>query len=207
MKLEKLTYPLYFMMHPFAGSDGLKWEKKGSFRSSLAVLVLLFAVNVFSKQSTGFLFNYNRKEDINTLLILAGTFFVFLLWVVANWSLTTFMGGEGKFIDIWIGSSYALMPYITISFIIAVVSNFVSLDAEPFLRYGSIGALVWSFIIVVIFLSTIHQYSLKQTITNIVLTFVGMAVVIFLLILIFSLFQQLYIFLYTLFNEIMFRIE
>ena len=52
----------------------------------------------------------------------------------------------------------------------------------------------------------IHQYTLKKVIVSILLTVFGMLVMAFLILMLYSLVQQIYVFAYTVFSEIKFRL-
>ena len=51
-----------------------------------------------------------------------------------------------------------------------------------------------------------HQFTARQTLWNLLLTVFGMLIIAFIALLIYSLFQQVYVFIFTIFNEIMFRL-
>jgi hypothetical protein len=116
------------------------------------------------------------------------------------------MDGEGRFSEIWIAASYALFPFIVVSLPEAVISNFLAQREGAFLGMMSVIANGWSLIFLIAAMKEIHQFSLKKTIISMLLTVLGMGVIIFLGVLIFSLFQQLFIFLYTVYSEIKFRL-
>ena len=66
---------------------------------------------------------------------------------------------------------------------------------------------VWSIVLMISAMKAVHQYSLTKTIVSIVLTLVAMLLILFLAILLLSLFQQVYVFVYTVYTEISYRIR
>jgi hypothetical protein len=54
-------------------------------------------------------------------------------------------------------------------------------------------------------LSGIHEYTFTQTVVSTFLTIVGVLIVIFLILLVGSLLQQAYLFLYSIANELLYR--
>ena len=52
-----------------------------------------------------------------------------------------------------------------------------------------------------------HQYTFTKTIVCIILTVIGMLLILFLLVLLMSLFQQVWLFFYTIYTEILYRIR
>jgi len=199
-------YPFYILGHPIEGYEELRWNKKGSLLISNIILFLWFFAVVFAWQDTGFIFNGSRPDKLNILLILSSTIGLFALWAMVNWSLCTLMDGEGRFKDIWVISSYALLPYVLISYIITILSNILVLDEGVFLQYLNIIAVGWSICLLVSGMKVIHQYSLKKTIISLFFTLLGMSVVIILAVLVLSLFMQVYGFFNSIYSEIRFRL-
>lgn len=199
-------YPFYLLLHPSVGFEGIKWYKKGSIKVSIAILFVFFVVSIFVRQTTGFIFNFNRPDKLNLFMEFTKTIIPFLLWVVANWSLCTLMDGEGKFSEIWVASSYALWPFVVISIPEAVISNLLTQREGTFLGMMQVIAIGWSLVFFISAMKEIHQFNFKKTIVSMLLTVLGMGVIIFLGVLIFSLFQQLYIFIVTVYSEIKFRL-
>lgn len=207
MENSRVLYPLYVMLHPFDGYGEMKWGKgKGSVPVALFVLALLFTSNIAIRQGTGFVFNNNRPDKLNILLELAYTAIPFLLWVISNWSFCTLMDGEGKFREICIFSAYALTPLVVFTVPAVILSNFMILQEGTFLNLYNSVLKIWTFVLMVIAMKEVHQYSIKKTFASMALTVVGMAIIIFLAMLILSLFQQLFIFISTVYSEIMYRI-
>lgn len=207
MNLQNQTalYPLHMMLHPIDASDGIKWQKKGSYIVSAALVVLAFLTAVLERQATGFIFNPHRLDRINIINILLVTFAMAALWIIANRALTTLMDGEGRTSEIIIGSCYSLLPYIAMTLFTVVLSHFLTHDMAVFLTYIKVGGYIWSGMVIFQVMRVIHQFSVKQTLWNLALTVVGMMIIAFIILLIYSLFQQVYVFLFTIFNEIMFR--
>lgn len=205
MQLKERQYPLYIMFHPFDGYQEMKHNKKFSLGLSCLILFLWFAAEILDWDSTGFIFNWKRPEQLNVYLVMVQTFIVFLLWVVANWALCTLMDGEGRFVEIWVASAYALIPYIITSFIVTIFSNVLVYQEGTFLQYAAIIGQIWSVALLFVGMQEIHQYSVKKTLISMFFTVVGIGIIIFLCVLLFSLFQQLYVFLYTIYSELKFR--
>ena len=206
MRNRTALYPLHMMIHPIDASDGIKWQKKGSYVVSAILVVMAFLTAVLERQATGFIFNPHRLDRINIVNIMLVTFVVVILWIIANRALCTLMDGEGRTSEIIIGSCYALMPYIAMSLLAIVLSHFLTHDMGVFLTYIQVFGYIWSGLVLFQVMRVIHQFSVKQTIWNLVLTVVGMLIIAFIVLLIYSLFQQVYVFLFTIFNEIMFRL-
>ncbi len=201
-----IAFVFYIMFHPFDGYWELKYENKARMSIALTLVLLLVIVNALQDQFAGFVVNYNNPLYLNSLNQLLYVLLPFLLWCVANWSLTTLMGGEGKFKEIVIGTAYSLTPMILIYIPTTIWSNFMTVDESAF--YYLLNAIAVSWFLYLFFVSTmtVHQYSVTKTVVTIVLTILAMAFIIFLAMLFFSLVQQVAAFLSTVYSEIAYRL-
>ncbi len=205
MKHGVLTLPITLLMHPVRGFEEVKHGGRGSAAVAAAIVALLFLSEVFNRQLAGFPFNPYRPDRLNILTVLAQTVVPYLLWGVANWALCTLMDGEGRFSEIMIATAYALVPVVLITFLVAAISNLMTLEEGAFLLLAQSVREIWFLALLTIGMKEIHQYSLLRTILSMALTLVGIGIMLFLAVLVFSLFQQLAIFLRTVGSEIMFR--
>lgn len=203
---ENLRHCKYTVFHPVSGFEEVKWNDKGSVAISFVVLFLFFLINVFYQQMMGFAFNMVNPDKISMISIFAISVGGVLLWFVANWAMSSLMNGEGKLRQIWVVTCYSLIPYIVFTALDIIASNFASHEMGVFLVMLYAFGIAWSCIMMFFGMYQIHQLDFKGTVANIFLTIVGIAVMLFIMVLLYSLFQQMYTFLYTIFSEIMFRV-
>lgn len=204
--VKSIQFAFYCMTHPFDGFYDLKKEKRGSYKTAFLICALFWITLVIQRQATGFIFNPNIPEDINILLLLCGVAVVVFLWCITNWSITTLMSGEGTFGNIFMATSYALMPYIVIHIPLALVSRLMT-ESEAMIYQGiSVISFIWTGFLLFAAMLSIHQYTAGKTILSILATALGMGIILFLCVLFFNLIQQLFSFGYNIYNEIIFRI-
>ena len=201
-----LKQSYYTIFHPVNGFDAVKWENAGSIKSCLLIAFLFFLVNVFDAELVGFIFNMRDPDRISILSIFAVSIGGILLWFIANCAVSSLMFTEGKAKHIFILTCYSLLPYIAWEFCYIIASNFVASDMEPFLKMLQFMGLTWSFLLLVFGTYQIHQVTVGKVFIIIVLTAIGVLIMLFLMLLAYSLIQQMYIFAYTLFSEIVFRL-
>lgn len=185
---------------------GYSIQGKGKGWISIVILVFCFLGAVFQRQNTGYIFNYNKLSDLNVLLQLVGVVLPFVMFVIANWVVAMLMNGIGRFRDIWIYSSYCLVPYVLGTFISVLLSN-VLVKEEPFAQYVQTAGIAWSIVVLFIGLMVMHQFSFSQNVLGCLATIFIMAVLMFLLMLVASLGTDLYGFIMTISKEIFFRIS
>lgn len=198
--------PFYTMIHPFNGFWEMKYEKKGRIKVAIVILFLLVIGTIVKRQYNGFVINYNNPDLLNSLDELKFIILPFLLWCVANWSLTTLMDGEGKFKEIVMATAYALLPLVIIYIPQMLYSNVITVDESSFYYMMEAIALVWSCWLLFTGTMTVHQYTAGKTVATMLLTLVVMGIIIFLGVLFFSMLQQMISFVSSIYNEISFRL-
>ncbi len=206
MSIEHLKFPFYLIVHPFNGFWDLKYENKGKLRIALGLLFLFVVTVILKRQYAGFIVNFNRLSELNSIDELKFVVLPFFLWCVANWSLTTLMEGEGKFKEIVIAAGYSLLPMILVNLPTTFISNFLTIKEAPFYYFLDSFAYLWFLYLMFVGTLTVHQYTVKKTVLTIGLTLVVMGVIIFLGLLFFSLIQQIVSFILTIYQELVFRV-
>lgn len=197
---------LYTMVHPVNGFDQVKWEKKGSVCFCFLILAAFFLTNVFDQVLTGFIFNTNNPDKISVPSIFLITMGGFAICYVANWAVSSLMFTEGGQREIFIVLCYTLVPYIICELLYILATNFSNREMSAFLSAIRIVGLIWSGLILLVGMFYVHQLSFGKEILNLVLTVIGILAILFLILLAYSLVQQIYTFLYTICNELVFRL-
>ena len=200
---DSFRYAFYVMTHPFDGFWDLTHEKRGSMAVANTLLILTFLTNLWSMRYTCFLFNDVRWERVNIWTEILGLLAPLLLYVVANWCLTTLFDGKGRMKDVYMGMCYSLTPYILI---MNPVSNFVTEEEGAFLVYFNYLALAWAGGLILVSVMQIHDYSLFKAILAIAFSVAGMMIIVFLIMLFFSLVSDAVAFFISVGKEIMFRL-
>ncbi|GBF72427.1 YIP1 family protein [Paenibacillus sp. 598K] len=203
--LREARYTLHVAFHPFDGFWDLKYEERGRLRMALFILLGVTVTMILKRQFSGYVVNFNHPLSLNSINELKYIVFPFLLWCVANWSLTTLMDGEGKFREIVIATGYAMLPLILVYVPNLLLSNVITLREASFYYLLESVAYLWFLWLLFVGTMTVHQYTVMKTITTMLLTLVVMGVMIFLGLLFFSLIQQFVSFVYTVYQELALR--
>ncbi len=194
------------IIHPVSVFSDM-WEHKDYyFPMSFVSLLILFIAKVAERQTTGFSFNYNNLADFNAPFIFAGVFGIFLLWTIVNWAISTLFDGKAKIKQIWYFSSVALLPYSISLFISVILSNVLVPDEGIFLNWIVYIGIAWSVFLLCAALMIIHDYGFGKVIWSSLFSIVGIIVIAFIAVLIFSLFQQIYGFIQDIVSEIIYII-
>lgn len=203
----ELGWLKHVIFHPVEGYDDLRWKKKGSMKISLVIVLLFFVAMVANRQLTGFQFNGAYVKIFNIVPLFMQSVVYFFAWVVANWAICTLFNGEGSIKKICIYSAYALVPYIVSAYVAVFLSNFLVIDEAVWITAIVYIGLGWSVVLMIQAIKVAHQYTFTKTLLAMVVTIITMLIMLFLAILLISLFQQVYVFVYSVYTEITYRIR
>ena len=206
-EFSEIGWLKHCIFHPVEGFEDLRWKKKGSMKISMIIILLLFVSMVFNRQLTGFQFNTAYVKVFNVVPLIVQSVVYFFTWVIGNWSICTLLDGEGTLKKICIYSAYSLVPYIACTFISVILSNLLVQEESVWIYAIQYVGLGWSVILMIQAMKAVHQYSFGKTLLSIVGTLIAMLIILFLVILLLSLFQQVYVFGYSIYTEITYRIR
>ena len=153
-----------------------------------------------------FSFNSAANTSLDLMYQIRIVLLPIVLFCISNWAVTTLMDGKGTMKDIFTVIGYALVPLGIFKIIAAIVSQVMSLEEDIYLYLLDYCGIIWFAIILVVGIMTVHQYTLKKTVATFVLTVAAATVIIFVVLLFLSLFQEIFGFAYTIYREITLRI-
>ncbi|MBP5605767.1 MAG: YIP1 family protein [Ruminiclostridium sp.] len=205
LDLPAWKWPFYVMRHPFEGYDDLRWKKGYNMKVAWVIVIAFFIISVASAQLTGFLFNDTYVKVFNIVPYFSSSIVLFLTWVVGNWSLCTLFDGEGTMKNIFCVSAYALLPYLFSEVIVIIASNFLLRTEGGFITFFRYLGIVWSVVLMISAMKTVLQYSIPKTLVAMLFTIVAMVIILFLAVLLLTLFQQVFVFGYSVYTELMYR--
>lgn len=201
----KWQWAFYVVRHPFEGFEDLRWKNGYSMKAALCTIFAFFLSSVVNVLMRGFIFGGDVVKVFNVMPYFSSTVLIFFIWVIANWGLCTLFDGEGSMKNICCVSAYALIPYIASTFINTFLSNFLLRTEGAFLDFIYYLGLVWSAVLIINGIRIVHQYTIPKTIIFILLTVLGMLIILFIAILLVSMFQQVFVFGYSIYTELLYR--
>ncbi len=203
---DSLKFALYCITHPLDGFWDLTHEKRGTYAAANTILFVTLLVRIMKLRYTSFVFLRVYWEGINIFLYLASILFPLSLWVIGNWALTTLFDGKGRLGQVYMATCYALTPYPLIQFPLMVFSNFVTVEEAEFYAVLSAISLIWCGLLIVAAMGQIHEYSAGKNILFTVATLFSMLVMIFILMIFFSMISQGVAYIISLVREFLFRL-
>ncbi len=202
IKNKTLNLMLTTAVHPSDNFADIKEKHLGSIPLCLLLLLLFYVVTVMKTISGGFLFSNYDPATFNSIFVLIRSVGLVVLWIVSNWLVCTLLGGKGKMKEIIIVTCYSLLPLIVEGIIYIILSNVLLPSEASFLSILSTIALIYFGIMLVIGMLKIHDYSMGRFLGTTLLTVVGMAIIVFLIIMLVILIQQFGAFVITLVTEL-----
>ncbi|MGN0388361.1 MAG: YIP1 family protein [Suilimivivens sp.] len=203
---DSLKFSLYCISHPLDGFWDLTHERRGTYAAANTILLATLLIRVMKLRYTSFIFMTVYWEGLNIFLYLASVLFPLALWVIGNWALTTLFDGKGRLGQVYMATCYALTPYPLVQFPLMIFSNFVTVDEAEFYSVLSMLSLMYAAILIVVAMGQIHEYSAGKNLLFTIATLFAMLVMIFILMIFFSMISQGVAYFISLARELLFRL-
>ncbi len=192
-------------LHPGDVFGEVKHHNRGSVLYGSILIVAYYVTAIIKETASGFLFRSHTSSAFNSLMVLVQTLGVVLMWTICNWAVCTLMDGKGKIREIFVVTSYSLVPLIISNIVYTIASNFLISGEAAFLNiFVTVMTLLTAFILISGMIK-IHDYSFGEFVGTSILSVLGILIVIFLGIAVFILVQQTYSFILTIIREILYR--
>ncbi len=190
------------LVHPFLTFEEIKEKKQGSLIISAVLIGLFYITAVMQVLCGGFMFTQYDPASFNSLWVLLRSAGLVILFVISNWMICTLMQGKGTMREICIVTSYSLLPIIIERFIRILLTNVLLPNEAMFLTGFDAVAIGFAALLIIIGLLKIHDFEMPRLIWTSILSVAWMAVLVFLIILVGMLVQQLGGFVVTVFLEL-----
>jgi hypothetical protein len=200
-----LRYSLYVITHPLDGFWDLTHENRGSVAAANIIYFLALLTTILKLQFTSFIFNKIIWEYVNIIEIVLGFLAPIVMATVSNWALTTLFDGKGTMRHIYMALGYALTPFVLIQFPMIFISNLMTVQEGAFYYYINSFSSIWCGMLVISAVMMIHDYSLGKAFATIFATIIGILLIVFIILLFFSLITDAAAYFISLYKEIAFR--
>ena len=204
--LDSLKFALYCITHPLDGFWDLTHEKRGTMAAAHTILIVTLLVRVMKLKYTSFIILTVYWEDLNLFMYIASVLFPLMLWVVGNWALTTLFDGKGRLGQVYMATCYGLTPYPLIQIPLMILSNGITTDELEFYSVLSAISLLWAALLIVAGMGQIHEFGAGKNLLFTVASLFSMLVMIFILMIFFSMISQGVAYFISLGKEMLFRI-
>ncbi len=202
---HELAYGFHVIFHPFDGFWDLKHEKRGSVRGAVVFILLTIATFYYQAIGQGYLLN-PFAELASVWAQVFGVLVPLLLFVLANWCLTTLFEGEGSFKDIFVAAGYSLLPIPLLVIPATIYSNFCVVTETDIISLITTFAFIWLGILLFLGTMVTHDYSMGKNIITCLGTIVGMVFIMFLAVLFTTLVGKIVGLITNIVDEIQYRL-
>ena len=204
--VDSMKYAFHVIFHPFDGFWDLTHEKRGTLAAATTWLALFLITRVMELMFTNFQFINAPLQYINIFEQMASLLFPFLILCLANWSLTTLFDGEGSLKDIFIATSYSLIPLPLLIIPSTIASNFVTTSEVTLVNLLADFAFIWAILLIFFGMMVTHDYTLTKNLVICLCTIVGMVFIMFVGILFSTLLGKIVSFISNIIIEINYRL-
>lgn len=205
--VASLRYSLHVITHPFDGFWDLVHEKRGTMAAAHTFLILFLLTRVIKLLCTNFQFITVPLQYINVFEQMGSLLLPFLILCIANWAMTTLFDGKGRFRDIYMAMCYALVPYVLIQLPMVLISNVLTFEEASFYEVLLSVSVIWCVLLAFVGLMEVHDYSPGKTFVFLIVTVLGASVIIFLILVFFSLLSDAVAYFVSMYREIFFRLN
>lgn len=200
--LDTTRYGLHVIVHPFDGFWDLKHEKKHGFGASVIIILLTVFTMIMKTQAAGYLFRLLNILDRNILLDALSVLVPLIMWVMVNWSITTLFDGKATARQIFISTSFALLPIVLIMLPMTLLSHLFIQEEAVFFVVAEMAAFAWCIWLILVGSMSVQDYTMTKTVIVAFFTLVGIVASMFLLSVFYSAITQVIGFFTTLVMEV-----
>lgn len=202
VKNQKIKMLLSASIHPIQTFGDIQSKKLGSWKICIVLALGYYVVSVLRVLLGGFAFTMYDAETFNSLVVFVRSTGLILLWIIVNWSVSTLFAGKGKIKDIAVVTCYSLIPLIVGEIVQIVFTNVLTPEESAFISIFYTVMILYTLLLIMVGTIVIHEFDMKKFVLTTLLTLLGIAIVIFLIIMVFLLIQQLGTFLISVYTEL-----
>ena len=205
MKLSEFKFKLpetLIAQHPTENRDECRMMVVDARTGEISHHIFKEIINYFA---VAYLFSNNEVQSFSVWPILLRTVVLVLLWCITNWAMSTLQDGKGTFKEIYLATCYALTPMVLFSVPLNLITNLMTLSESMFYSAISSALTFWSLILVFLGTMVVHQFTVRKTIGSVLLSLGMIVIIAFLVLLGFSISQQIVTFAKTIITELLRR--
>jgi uncharacterized membrane protein YhdT len=195
------------MRRPLDGFWDLIHEKRGSIAAANTIVAVSLIVHFMWLMMMSFQnINFNL-ENFNTWIEIGAFLMPILLFVVANWCLTTLFNGKGRMRDIYMGYAYAMAPQTILRVIMIPLSHMLTWQEGTVIGLIFNFSNIWFYFLVLCAMKQIHDYSFGKAVVTSLLSLVAIGIMIFIFVMFFAVVSDGIVYFWSIGQEALFRIR
>ncbi len=201
--VDDFAFMFRFIRQPADSFYYIKHNLRGSLVFAFILYAWVLAMRVVTIYVTGFIFSpYSTAWQIQVESEIISTLLMIIIWNAANYLVATISDGEGRLRHVIIGSAYSLFPYALFALPIALLSNLLTLNEVFIVAFSTQLMWLWTILMLIIMVKEIHNYSVSETVRNILITLFTMGIFLLTGYILYVLFNQLFEFIQAIIQEV-----
>jgi hypothetical protein len=200
--VKELAFMTYFIKNPADAVYEVRSHKRVSVSTGFIYLILLIVIYMTHLLLTGLLFTPVVIERTVFIEELFKVLVPFVTFVLGNYLVSSLMEGEGTLKSIFINVLGSMIPVVLILPIMIVLSNILTYNESFIYQFGLSIMVAWSAVLLFFIIKDTHNYSVKETIYNLIMTVLMMIVMIIIAIMVYMMIMQVVEFVFDLFKEV-----
>ncbi len=200
--LSEVGYAFRCARHPIDRYYDIRVGKHGSPLTALIIYIVFFGVYMLYTVGKGFIYQYQKVEDMDMGAVVVGFFAILILFIICNYLVTSITDGDGTIKQIFMIPAYGIMPAMVAMLVTTGVSYFLTYNESFILTVIMLVGVGWSIATIFEGLSTVHDYDFKETVISLIITFVFMLIAVIVVLVVIIMWDQLSDFLLTVGKEV-----
>ncbi|TYB94370.1 MAG: DUF1282 domain-containing protein [Kosmotoga sp.] len=204
--VRDILYLKNILRHPLDTFYYLRSGTHGSVLSATILYVIFLLVILLDYFGRSFIFNLNMADRSVMFVLLTASAFTGL-WIISNWLLSSINDGRGTLRDVYVFTAYSFAPYILFQPIVILLTYILTYNEKFIVDFISYITISWSLILLFTGVKEVHDYDIKDTIKNFLLTLGWIFVMILVYSIVYMLWDQLIDTAYSIVQEVLFRVR
>jgi hypothetical protein len=191
--------------HPFNTFEDLKYKKMGSWPIAIVLTILFYVASVLNVTSTGFLYSDVLLRNYNSFYTLFATIGLIILWSICNFLVCSMFEGKGTLKEVYVSTTYCLMPWIIFLFLKVILTNFLPLATSGLVVGIETVILIYTFFMLSIAMVKIHDFDFFRFLGTSLVVVLFMILVVFVILMCGILAEQFISFIAEIYDEVVHR--
>ena len=200
--LSEIGYTFKCARHPIDRYYDIRVGKHGSPLTALIIYIIFFGVYMLYTVGKGFIYQYQKVEDMDMGAVVVGFFAILILFIICNYLVTSITDGDGTIKQIYMIPAYGCMPAMIAMLLTTGLSYFLTYNESFILTVIMIIGVGWSIAVIFEGLATVHDYDFKKNVVSLIITAVFIVIAVVVVLVVIIMWDQLSDFLITLGKEV-----
>jgi hypothetical protein len=203
--MDTLRLMRQVLVHPYDFYHDIQEPKRTQWYQALIIVLLTFVAKMIAILATGYAFQTREPHEISSFHEFIWIVVPWLTWCISNWGVSTILDGEGKFKEVFVGSAFALVPYMLFIVPVTLLTHILALDEASTYTLLTRIIIVWVAWLFLVKVKILHDFEPGKVAFITALSVIGVGIIWFVGILLFGISNQFISFIIDLVKELRLR--